>query len=96
MSEPKKCPICEGRGVVEFNFYNDKVGIGITPEECRTCEGIGILWANELVEDASTSYPPIYDNNSDPCENCSVRLSPTFGGVCYCTLPYIINPLIRW
>ncbi len=82
MSEPKKCPICEGRGIVEFNFYNDKTGIGITPEECRTCEGIGILW--DSTSEEYNYYPLIHDNPSktgDPCENCPVRHNPNWGGV---------------
>ena len=80
-------------------------------EQCRTCNGGGVLWINEsiyplyqyvppIIDDTSTQYAP-YDPSSapyynNPCENCPVRLSPTFNGVCHCTLPYMINPPIIW
>ncbi len=95
MSEPKKCPVCEGSGIVPYNFYKDKDSVGFN-EKCRTCNGIGILWTKEWRE---YTYPPIQVNETksyDPCENCPTRLSPTFNGICNCSLPYIVNTLIRW
>ena len=97
MSEPKKCPICEGRGFVPINFYKDgSENSTATVETCRTCNGEGILWTKEWGE---YTYPPMQENNTkpdNPCENCPVRLSPTFNGICNCSLPYIVNTLIKW
>ena len=86
MSMIYKCPVCEGSGKVEYNFYRDKDGLGIT-EECRTCKGQGIIpWNAPVVPYENTL--PIYDANKpyNPCDNCSVRLSPNWDGICYCTL----------
>ncbi len=110
MFEPKKCPVCEGSGIVPYNFYKDKDSIGFN-EKCRTCNGTGILWINEniytqyqyippIIDDTSTQYDPsfvpYYNKPYNPCEKCPVRLSPNFDGVCHCTLPYMINPPIIW
>lgn len=42
---PYKCPVCEGRGVVDCNFY-DRLGSGITTGNvlCRSCIN-GIIFA---------------------------------------------------
>lgn len=62
MGIPYKCPICFGRGKVEYNFYNDKSDIGIN-EECRGCKGSGVLWDKwENNNYTFTQYPPIKDN----------------------------------
>ncbi len=45
---PFKCPVCDGKGIVDYNFYEDanmnKFG---TNETCRTCEGDTIIWESE-------------------------------------------------
>ena len=87
MATIQKCPICEGRGIVDYNFYKDKNGLGIT-EECRTCKGLGVLWDYTVIS-YSSPYLPIQDNNKpyNPCDNCLVRLDPNWNGVCHCELP---------
>ena len=101
MNIPHKCPVCEGTGKVPFNFYNDTTGTGMM-EPCRSCDGKGILWdnvSNNLPYSPLTNLPQRENNlpskNYDPCENCPVRLSPNWSGVCHCTIPYFANP-IRW
>lgn len=86
MSTVQKCPVCEGRGIVDYNFYKDKNGlVGIT-EECRTCKGPGVLWDYNVIS-YSSPYSPIYDNNKpyNPCYNCPNRDSKTG---CFCSLPH--------
>lgn len=40
--KPHKCPVCEGRGEVAWNFYSDIKTIN--PEfTCRSCKGTGYL-----------------------------------------------------
>jgi len=49
---PYKCPVCEGRGVVPFGFYDysnkfktiNDIETEIPIEMCRTCIGKGIIW----------------------------------------------------
>lgn len=46
--KPYKCPVCDGRGNVPFNFYNDKnMSVYSLNEKCRTCEGDTIIWESE-------------------------------------------------
>lgn len=50
---PKKCPVCDGKGIVPNGFYNFNINytaISTSPEKCRTCDGKGILWHNELYD----------------------------------------------
>lgn len=44
----QKCPVCDGRGIVQCGFYFVPVGQTFTssnaaPETCRTCNGKGII-----------------------------------------------------
>ncbi len=44
--KPHKCPVCDGRGEVSFNFYY--VSDGPSPDnhkKCRSCKGEGVLWS---------------------------------------------------
>ena len=48
---PHKCPVCNGRGVVEGGFYNPPMSHEYRPttttpttEICKSCNGQGILW----------------------------------------------------
>ena len=50
--KPHKCPVCDGRGLVAFLFYDtDTISSpnittkGCTPEQCRSCKGAGVLWS---------------------------------------------------
>lgn len=47
-SQPYRCPVCDGRGIVPSGFYtlaNDACGTSITDlKQCRTCKGKGIIW----------------------------------------------------
>jgi DnaJ-class molecular chaperone len=40
--KPYKCPVCDGRGLVEGGFYPFDSAAG--PVKCRTCDGKTILW----------------------------------------------------
>lgn len=84
-----KCPICEGSGKVEYNFYRDKSGVGIT-EECRACKGKGIIWN---YYDFNFPKKTLQENASidDPCKNCTVKNNPNWNGMCQCTIPYYYN-----
>jgi len=43
--QPYRCPVCEGRGTVESNFYSRATMSSTTDNEtCRTCHGAGIIW----------------------------------------------------
>ena len=42
-SEPKKCPICEGRGFVSSDFYNPGTSTTNSTETCRSCFGKGYI-----------------------------------------------------
>jgi hypothetical protein len=46
---PHKCPICEGRGIVQGGFYTSlptspSISTVVT-EPCRACAGSGIIYA---------------------------------------------------
>ena len=47
-AKPYKCPVCTGRGVMPFGFYNTETRGLIDwtkpAETCRTCDGEGIVW----------------------------------------------------
>lgn len=48
--EPYKCPVCNGKGIVQAGFYSYPSSVGtyitttIVPEKCRSCGGSGVLW----------------------------------------------------
>jgi DnaJ-class molecular chaperone len=45
-SVPHKCPVCEGRGKVPYNFYDLRGTTTACSEEvCKSCWGTGILWS---------------------------------------------------
>jgi len=48
MSNPSRCPVCGGNGLVPEGFYNQVGGVwnssGTTTETCRSCDGVGIVW----------------------------------------------------
>lgn len=81
MAEPKKCPVCVGRGNVPYNFYENKdIDLKIINEKCKTCDGTGIVWDFAL---GYNIYTPIIDSNEkpfNPCDNCLIK------GICHCTL----------
>jgi DnaJ-class molecular chaperone len=45
---PHRCPVCEGRGQVSYNFYDfapyATTNASTAPKTCRTCNGQGIVW----------------------------------------------------
>lgn len=46
-SEPKKCPVCGGRGIVPNGFYlTQQTGTSTDnqPGICKSCGGSGVLW----------------------------------------------------
>lgn len=63
---PFKCPVCEGRGVVEHGFYG---GFGATtdasPHSCRTCGGAGVLWSWPEACPLCSGLRKTWDNPSD-------------------------------
>jgi len=41
---PHRCPVCDGRGTVPFNFYSGStLASNTSPVECRSCAGKGYL-----------------------------------------------------
>lgn len=40
----QRCPVCEGRGHVQADFYG-QIGsaTNLSPEQCRSCDGRGML-----------------------------------------------------
>lgn len=46
LTQPYKCPICEGKGIVPGGFYHS-VGpystSNLTTEQCRSCNGKGVI-----------------------------------------------------
>jgi len=49
MNDPKKCPVCHGKGKLPHNFYNNysgwSVGSSLADVDCQSCNGKGIVWA---------------------------------------------------
>ena len=47
--KPHKCPVCEGRGEVGYNFYDsvrngmNNFACALDTIECRSCKGAGYL-----------------------------------------------------
>ncbi len=64
---PHKCPVCNGRGVVEGGFYNQPpmsheyrpTSTGPMTETCKACSGTGILWGFSY--ETTPSYTPWAD-----------------------------------
>ena len=61
--KPYRCPVCEGRGVVEEGFYNPPMSHEYRPtstapiaETCKSCSGQGILWSWD--SSPVPDYPP--------------------------------------
>ena len=48
MTQPFKCPICDGRG---------KTMDALKPVDCHVCKGKGIVWSPE---DNTQYHPPMY------------------------------------
>ena len=49
MKKPFRCPVCEGRGSVDSNFYlQSAYGSGLETTPCRSCDGTGIVWSSEV------------------------------------------------
>lgn len=46
---PHRCPVCEGRGVMPFNFYHtggNGMAATITADTaCKSCQGKGVIFA---------------------------------------------------
>lgn len=46
----QRCPICDGRGIVQGGFYNSLGGSVLSTnvtEPCRTCAGAGIIYVKQ-------------------------------------------------
>ncbi|MDD3492310.1 MAG: hypothetical protein PHZ19_02275 [Candidatus Thermoplasmatota archaeon] len=48
-----KCPVCEGKGIVDKKFYPDIAGDPEAPDyvDCRSCNGAGIVTVAETKEE---------------------------------------------
>jgi len=48
-TQPHRCPVCGGNGLVANGFYSSTSGrwstTDATPETCRTCMGTGMVWS---------------------------------------------------
>lgn len=48
---PYRCPVCNGRGLVPFNFYNsNNNSSNIADEKCKFCNGVGIIWSIDNID----------------------------------------------
>lgn|SRR4030067_1939916 len=110
MSTPHMCVICFGKGKVIKGFYDNMQDTStsaslLETELCRTCGGKGIVWDNV----SNTPYYPLpnlpeRDNNLptkdynryNPCDNCPVRKSPNWNGICHCAIPSLYGNPIRY
>jgi len=55
MSEWQKCPVCNGSGLVPFDFYwpyqqRDSTSAQIPSDTCRTCHGSKGYWSMKELE----------------------------------------------
>lgn len=42
---PYTCPVCGGRGSVQFGFYDlGTASTSTAADRCRTCFGAGVIW----------------------------------------------------
>ena len=50
-SQPHRCPVCNGKGIVPNGFYNSTGETWATtdasPEICRACNGSGVIWGQQ-------------------------------------------------
>lgn len=51
MSQPFRCPVCNGNGLVPNGFYSKTgetwVSYSTQPETCRSCNGTGVVWGHD-------------------------------------------------
>lgn len=52
MSQPHKCPVCEGEGTRHRRGYCN------TAEKCHACNGTGIVWEPETTSWGTTKTLP--------------------------------------
>lgn len=47
MSQPYRCPVCEGRTVVPPGFYqaSPSLHVDVGDQPCRACGGQGVVWS---------------------------------------------------
>jgi len=64
--EPKRCPICEGRGRLAGDFYDEheESTAVVAWVKCRTCGGTGIVWPPSVetaprLEPTPAQWPPV-------------------------------------
>ena len=41
---PHRCPVCEGRGRVDRDFYGETMNASVSII-CQSCHGTGVLWS---------------------------------------------------
>lgn len=68
-----KCPVCEGRGVVQQGFYNP-YGHGpttsLTPDTCKTCNG------KTIIDDKDADCDCVYEyviSDKGFCKKCEKK-----------------------
>ena len=44
MSQPYRCPVCNGRGTVKHDFYEADNRPDLMERECRSCQGTGVIY----------------------------------------------------
>jgi hypothetical protein len=49
--EPKKCPVCSGRGALRCGCWPGDCICGYDDEPCGNCEGTGWLWPDDRYDD---------------------------------------------
>ncbi len=40
----QKCPVCEGRGTVDYAFYDGILNQSTAEVQCRSCHGTGLVY----------------------------------------------------
>jgi hypothetical protein len=69
MTQPYRCPVCNGNGLVPNGFYSQTSGgwasASTAPETCRSCDGSGFVWLHstnmesQAAPQETTGYPEI-------------------------------------
>lgn len=55
---PYLCPVCNGKRVLNADFYPDEIIDGSLPV-CRTCNGIGVLWTGATISSDNGKVNPM-------------------------------------
>jgi hypothetical protein len=77
VSTPHRCPICLGRGMVDFDPDLPGVGTATGPRPCKPCSGTGIVWEGDRVSFVPSCWTEEF---IAPGGYTRVSLTPDAGG----------------